>query len=105
LFALVIFVSGSSTKRAVTVRSAVIFTRQPPLPEQAPDQPANPEPRAGFAVSLTDFPLSKLWEQLVPQLMPAGELVTEPRPEPVFNTVRRRRVLSSTPCRLPALSM
>ena len=96
---------GRSPKRAVTVRSAVSFTRQPPLPEQAPDQPANLEPRAGLAVSVTALPLSKPWEQLAPQLMPAGELVTEPRPEPLFNTVRRRRVLSSTPCRLPALSM
>ncbi|TMM11343.1 MAG: hypothetical protein E6G00_05115 [Actinobacteria bacterium] len=75
-----------------------------PLPEQAPDQPANPEPRTGRAVSVTDLPLSKPCEQLAPQLMPAGELVTEPRPEPPFNSVRRRRVLSSSPCRLPTLS-
>src|SRR2546421_2892632 len=106
MFASVIFVSGgSSAKRAVTIRSAVIFTRQAPVPEQAPDQPANLEPRAGVAVSVTDLPTAKLWEQLAPQLMPAGELVTEPRPEPLFNTVRGRRVLNSTPCRLPALSM
>ncbi|TMM14642.1 MAG: hypothetical protein E6G00_00150 [Actinobacteria bacterium] len=83
----------------MTVRSAVIFTRQPPLPEQAPDQPANPEPPTGLAVSVTDLPLTKLWEQLAPQLMPAGELLTEPWPEPAFSTVRRRRVLSSSPCR------
>src|SRR2546427_11627206 len=101
MFALVIFISGSSTKRAVTVRSAVIFTRQPSLPEQAPDQPANPEPRAGFAVSLTDFPLSKLWEQLVPQLMPAGGLGTQPPPEALFGPPPRRRVLTSTPPPLP----
>src|SRR2546427_2730423 len=97
MFALVIFISGSSTKRAVTVRSAVIFTRQPSLPEQAPDQPANPEPRAGFAVSLTDFPLSKLWEQLVPQLMPAGELVTQPPPEPLLHTLQPRWGLARSP--------
>src|SRR2546421_12852135 len=104
MFALVIFVSGRSAKWAVTLRSAVILTRQVPLPEQAPDQPANPEPRTGLAVSVTDLPLAKLWEQLAPQLMPAGELVTEPRPEPFFDTVRRRTVPSSRPCRLAELS-
>ncbi|TMM13435.1 MAG: hypothetical protein E6G00_01840 [Actinobacteria bacterium] len=88
----------------MTVRSAVIFTRQAPRPEHAPDQPANPEPRTGLAVSVTNLPLAKLWEQLAPQLMPTGELVTEPRPEPFFNTVRRRTVRSSSPCVFPELS-
>ncbi|TMM08238.1 MAG: hypothetical protein E6G00_12840 [Actinobacteria bacterium] len=82
-----------------------MFTRHAPRPVHAPDQPANREPRAGVAVSLTDLPFTKLWEQFAPQLMPAGELVTEPRPEPAFDTVRRRRVLSSSPCRWPELSV
>src|SRR2546429_8231109 len=101
MFALVIFVSGRSTKRAVTVRSAVIFTRQPSLPEQAPDQPANPEPRAGLARSVTNLPLAKLWEQLPPQLMPAGGLATQPRPEPPFPPRTRRSGLSTRPSELP----
>src|SRR3954468_20399866 len=55
---------------------------QAPVPEQAPGQPANVEPAAGVAVSVTTVPAGKLAPQVVPQLRPAGEDVTPPRPVP-----------------------
>ncbi len=42
---------------AVTERAAVIDTVQAPVPEHAPLQPANVEPLAAAAVSVTDVPL------------------------------------------------
>ena len=41
---------------AVTDRAAVIATVHVPVPVQAPLQPANVEPAAGAAVSVTDVP-------------------------------------------------
>jgi hypothetical protein len=58
-----------------------------PVPLQAPDQPAKLEPEAALAVSTADFPLTNLTLQLVPQLTPAGLLVTLPAPDPAFVTV------------------
>jgi hypothetical protein len=43
-------------KVAVTDRAWLIVTLQVPVPEQAPDQPANDEPLAGVAVSTTPAP-------------------------------------------------
>jgi len=40
------------------------------VPPHAPDQPANLDPDAAVAVSLTDVPSPKLALQVVPQLMP-----------------------------------
>ena len=54
------------------------------VPVQAPDQPANFEPVAGVAVSVTCVPLPKLSVHVAPQLIPAGELVTVPVPVPVL---------------------
>ena len=83
-----------------------------PLPTELDERPVAPAerdddvlPRLGLAVSVTDFPLAKLCEQLTPQLMPAGELVTEPWPEPLFDTVRRRAVVTSRPSELPDVSL
>jgi hypothetical protein len=70
----------------VQVVLAVIVTE--PLEQPVPDQPANVEPEAGVAVKVTAAPLLKLAEQVLPQLMPAGELVTVPLPVPAFATVR-----------------
>ncbi len=59
-----------------------------PVPEQPPpDQPAKAEPVAGAAVSVTTVPLEKDCEQVDPQLIPAGELVTVPVPAPPLVTV------------------
>ena len=64
------------------------------VPEHPPpDQPVNVDPAAGVAVRATDWPKPKLAEsllQLVPQLIPAGLLVTVPEPVPALDTVRVR---------------
>jgi hypothetical protein len=73
---------------AVTVASALSVTWQVPVPEQPPpDQPAKVEPPVGLAVSVTCAPWLNCEEQVVPQLMPAGELVTVPVPVPDLFTV------------------
>jgi len=76
-----------SSKVAVTDSAALIVTSQLPTPEQpAPDQPANDEPGAGVAVKVTSIPLAKSCEQVEPQSIPAGELVTVPDPLPTDAT-------------------
>ena len=72
---------------AVTARAAVIASTQLPVPVQAPLQPANFEPVAAAAVSVTDAPLAKLALQVVPQLMPPVFDVTVPAPVPFLATV------------------
>jgi hypothetical protein len=62
-------------------------TSQVPTPEQpAPDHPANVDPVAAAAVSVTGVPAAKSYEQVEPQSMPAGELVTVPEPLPAKAT-------------------
>ena len=70
---------------AVTVLATLTVTVQA-VPEQAPVQPAKVEPAAGVAVRVTTVPGVTDCEQLVPQLIPAGVLVTVPPPEPLFVT-------------------
>ena len=73
---------------AVTDSAALIVTWQEPLPEQPPpDQPPNVEPAAGVAVSVTIVPSSNDAEQVEPQSIPEGELVTDPEPVPDVETV------------------
>src|SRR5437870_1208879 len=77
-----------SAKVAVTVVAALRVTVQVPLPEQPPPlQPLKVEPAVGVAVSVTAVPLVKLAEQVAPQVMPAGRLVTVPLPVPALLTV------------------
>src|SRR5437899_1262843 len=79
----------TSSKRAVTVVLAVSVTLQVPVPEQPPPlQPAKVEPVAGFAVSVTNVPLSNEAEQVTPQSIPGGLEVTVPLPEPSRVTER-----------------
>ena len=56
-----------------------------------PVQPPKVEPLAGVAVNVTVVPLLYKAEQVLPQLIPAGLLVTVPLPVPdevaVFTTV------------------
>ncbi|RMH01327.1 MAG: hypothetical protein D6699_06920 [Aquificota bacterium] len=59
-----------------------------PQLEQSPLHPAKVEPAFGVAVSVTLVPELKLAEQVAPQFMPAGLLVTVPPPVPVLLTVR-----------------
>jgi hypothetical protein len=76
-------------KVAVTVVSAVKGTVQVPVPGHpvTPVQPVKLEPTVAIAVNVTD--VLKLAAHVVPQLMPAGELVTVPPPVPAGVTVRR----------------
>lgn len=74
---------------AVTVVLLVRVTTHVPVPEQSPpDHPPNVEPVLGTAVSVTEVPLAKLAVQFEPQLIPSGELVTVPLPDPDNVTVR-----------------
>ena len=58
------------------------------MPEHpAPLQPMNAEPAVAVAVRVTIGPSLKNAEQVAPQLIPAGALVTEPDPVPAFVTV------------------
>ncbi len=61
---------------------------QAPVPLQAPPQPANVDPPVAVAASVTELPLRKLAEQVLPQVMPLGLLVTVPLPPPIFTTVK-----------------
>ena len=59
----------------------------PPVAVQLPDQPANVEPEAGVAAKVTAVPLLSVVEQVLPQLIPVGLLVTVPVPVPARLTV------------------
>jgi hypothetical protein len=73
---------------AVTEVAAFIVTAQVPVPVQPPPlQPVKVEPAAGAAVRVTTVPLVKEVEQVAPQEMPVGALVTVPLPAPDFITV------------------
>ena len=67
-------------KVAVTLSAAFIVTMQLPVPLHAPLHPVNDHPLAAVAVSVTCAPLLKFALHVEPQLIPAGELVTEPLP-------------------------
>jgi hypothetical protein len=73
-------VTGAGAKAALTVVAVVKTSAQLPVPEQPPPQPVKTEPIAGIAVSVTLVPDAKEAEHALPQLIPAGELVTEPLP-------------------------
>ena len=95
-------------KVAVTDLAAVIVTEQVPVPTQAPLQPAKVEPAAAAAVRVTTVPLTKLAEHVVPQLIPAGLLLTVPLPLPADTTERSKLAwagvsLNTTPHPIPQL--
>lgn len=77
----------ATLKVAVTEAAAESVTLQVAVPVQAPDHPANVEPEPGAAVKVTVVPLENVALQVVPQLMPAGVLVTVPAPVPPACTV------------------
>ena len=74
-------------KVAVTDLAALIVTEHVPVPVQAPLHPANVEPDAGEAVSVTAVPLLKFALHVLGQLIPLGLLVTFPLPVPARVTV------------------
>ena len=57
------------------------------VPLQLPDHPANLEPDLAAAVSLTDVPGVNFAAHVLPQLTPAGLVVTVPAPVPALFTV------------------
>jgi hypothetical protein len=73
-------VSGIGLNVALTLSALFIATVQVPVPEQAPDQPANVCPEEGEAVRITVVPNENATEQVPGQEMPEGELVTVPLP-------------------------
>jgi hypothetical protein len=72
--------NAGGVKVASTFLGPSITTAQGTIPEQAPPQPANVQPGAGAAVSVTVLPVAKPAAQAVPQSIPAGALVTLPLP-------------------------
>lgn len=77
-----------SANVALTLVAAVTDTVQASVPEQPPPlQPVKLEFAVGVAVSVTEEPLAYPAEQALPQLMPAGVLVTVPVPVPPLVTV------------------
>jgi hypothetical protein len=82
-------VESLGTNVAVTVVVAASETEHEPVPAQPPPlQPVNAEPAAAAAESVTVVPLVNIPEQLAPQLIPAGALVTVPVPAPILRTDR-----------------
>src|SRR5215831_846912 len=87
--------SGSSVKLlvagvkvAVTDVAPITVTTHDPVPVQPPPlQPVKVDPAAGAAVRVTMVPEVNETEQVVPQLMLAGELVMVPLPVPPLLTV------------------
>lgn len=80
-------VVGLAVNVATTLASEVMLIVQPDVPEHpAPDHPANFDPEAGVAVRVTESRPSNLLEHVVPQLIPAGVLVTVPVPDPPSDT-------------------
>ena len=78
----------AGVKVAVIVVALTGETAQVLVPVQPPpDQPVKIDPALAVAVRTTGLPDGKLAEQLVPQEMPAGELVTLPLPSPARITV------------------
>src|SRR5262245_17261694 len=76
------------SKVAVTPCAAFIVTLQAPDPEQAPLHPRKVEPPATLGVRRTTLPSSNSAEQVSPQAMPPGELLTSPSPVPARPTER-----------------
>jgi hypothetical protein len=84
---------GWEVKVAVQVLATSIVTT--PVLQPVPVQPAKVEPVAGVAVKVTSTPLVNEAEQVLPQLIPAGLLVTVPVPLPVF-VIDKRKLWAAT---------
>ena len=84
------------SKLAVTDWAVLMVTVQVPVPEQpAPLQPPKVEGDVATAVSVTTVLYVKTYEQVEPQLMPGGLLVTEPLPVPPMLTFNVYVLLAS----------
>jgi len=74
-------------KFADTMVFALIVTLHAPVPVQPPDHPPKAEVDPGASLSVTTVPAGNEYWHDVPQLMPAGLLVTAPVPVPESFTV------------------
>jgi hypothetical protein len=88
--------TGCGLKVAVQVRATFMVVT--PLLQLVPLHPPNVEPTAGVAVNVTRVPLLNDAEQVPPQLMPAGLLVTVPFPVPLLVTVFTKPIVSVNCC-------
>lgn len=79
--------SGSGAKLAVQVSSASIVTC-PSEQSGSPLQPAKDEPVSGVMKRVTEEPKGNEAEQVLPQEIPDGLLVTVPFPVPLLFTVK-----------------
>ncbi len=77
---------GNKLNVAVTDRACVIDTVHEPVPEHAPDQPANELLLDADGVNVTLVPYANDAEHVDPQLIPDGLLETVPLPVPIFDT-------------------
>jgi len=76
---------GAVLNSAVTAVSASIVNEHVPVPEHGPLQPANVDPAAGVAVSVTAVPAATVSEHAPGQVIP--EPLTVPDPLPASVTV------------------
>jgi hypothetical protein len=67
-----------------------MVTEQVPVPLQAPLQPEKNESAFATAVRVTPVPEVNEYEQVAPQLIPAGAEVTVPVPVPILVTLRAK---------------
>ena len=72
----------------MTEWAALMVTVHVPAPEQSPLQPTKVEGEVAAAVNVTTALRLNAYEQVEPQLIPAGLLVTVPVPVPDLLTVR-----------------
>lgn len=83
----------STVNVAVALVAPVIVTLHVvEVPVQAPLQPANVEPLAGVAVSVTVLDSVNEALQVAPQLIPASDETTEPLPLPAVETMSKALV-------------
>ena len=88
-------VAALAVYETVTAVAPLSVTAHVPVPLHAPPQPANVEPAAAAAFSVTNVPEGKLAlldVQAAAQLSPAGVLVTLPLPVPDLVSVRGKVV-------------
>src|SRR5512137_1813371 len=88
-----VFVTVSGNVSSVNVAMQVRVpagVREPSAQSPSPLQPANVDPVAGVAVSVTGLAETKSAVHVLPQSIPAGSLVTVPAPLPAVVTVRWR---------------
>ena len=89
--------TGAATVNVAVTKVSANVTAQGSVPEHPPpDQPANDEPPAGVAASVTGILAENCCAHVVPQSIPAGWLTTRPVPLPVAVTVTDTGAVTDT---------